>query len=100
MDLPQLDQFMGRLIMEANGSKWRNIIGRRVKVYISPKATDGIYTRMTGLKECINAWFTNGEEKPPLISVEAIAVIHSRIERKTNEATPSTTSIQHRSYEL
>ena len=92
MDLPELDQFKGRLLMEANGSKWRNIIGRQARVYISPRATDGIYTRMTGLKECINAWYTNGEEKPPLISVKAISIIHSRNEKKTNKPSPTATT--------
>ena len=42
MDLPQLDQFKGKLLMEANGSRWRNIIGRKARIYISPRATDGI----------------------------------------------------------
>ena len=80
-DEPELDQYAGRLILEASGNKWRTLVGRKVRTYIRPVTTDGIYTRQTSLKGCINPWYTN-EEHPPLIICKIINVIHSRNDQR------------------
>ena len=93
MDVPELNQYPGRLIREASGNKWRTLVGRRVKTYMRPVATDCIYSRITGLKECMNAWYKNEERSPPLINCKIISVIYSRNkQRKTSVKTSTPTT--------
>ena len=90
MEVPELNCFEGRLILEASGNKWKTLIGRRVRTYLRPTDTEGIYTRITGLKECINQWYTNKERSPPLINCKIISVQYSRHDqRRTSYKTPA-----------
>ena len=93
MEVPELNEYEGRLIFEASGNKWKTLIGRRVRTYLRPSDTEGIYTRITGLKECINHWYENKERSPPLINFKIISVIYSRHDqRRTSNKTPIATT--------
>ena len=99
-EIPELNEYNGTIIMEGSENKWRTLVGRRIRAYVRPRQTDGIYTRQTSLTECINPWYTISN-LPPLINCKIINVLHSRNDsRKTNKAAASTTNSTIRSFQF